>query len=80
MTDVGDILTINREVIAEDGSLIFKEGQKVEVRNIWFDAAHYSRRDPFRWIPKKLKGVRLVGHRGIWFTRLFKELNNEPKV
>ena len=73
MTDVGDILTVNSEVIAEDGSIVFKDGQTVEVRELWVEEAHYSRLYPDIWVPEKLKGVKLVGQRGIWFTRMFKE-------
>lgn len=75
MTEKGDELTVNHEIFRESGEIVFAGGEKVIVRDVWIEEAHYSRLYPDVWVPEKLKGVMLVGYYGIWKPMTFKELN-----
>ncbi len=74
MIEMGDTLTINHEIFKESSEIVFEGGEKVIIRDVWIEEAHYSRLYPNIWIPEKLKGIMLVGYYCIWKPETFKEL------
>ena len=77
MIKIGDILTVDREIIGNDGKIIFEENQKVEVRDVWVENGRWSNLCPDIWIKEKINGIMLVNVYGIWFPTMFKELKKE---
>lgn len=76
MIEIGDTLTIDHEIIGNDGRIIFEENQKVRVRDTWIVEGRWSRLCPDIWIEAKLRGIFIEGVYGIWLIRAFKELKN----
>ena len=77
MIEIGDTLTIDHQIIGCDGRIIFEPDDKVVVRDLWIQKAHWLRTCPDIWIPDKLLGVMLVDFYGIWKPEAFKELKND---
>ena len=74
MAEIGDVLTLNREIIGADGSIVFEKGDKVTVRGFWKEPARWSSQYPTTWIPEKIKMIKLEERRGLWRPEIFKEL------
>ncbi len=76
MVNIGDILTVDHEIINICGEILLAENQKVEVRDLFINDGHWSRLCPDIWIPPKLLGVIIVGEYGIFLPQVFKELKD----
>lgn len=74
MVEIGNILTIDHEIIDNNGRIIFEENQKVKVRDTWIMEGQWSKLYLSIWIEPELRGIYIEGVYGIWFPSAFKEL------
>lgn len=72
MLKAGCELTVKHEVIGASGAIIFKEGEKVKVRELEVKEAFYGKKTGV-YYPKEITGVKLEGKYGIWFPNMFQE-------
>lgn len=68
----GDELTFDHDIINHSGEILFTKGQKVKIREVWKDDAHWSNIYNI-WIPENIHGFKLEDHYGIWLLDCFKE-------
>lgn len=80
MIKAGDILTVRCEVITLSGLILLQEGDKVVVRDVVIEPAHYSNLCPDLWIPPRLRGVFLEDREGVWLPSTFYEYLIGEKV
>lgn len=70
--EIGDELTIDHNIIDSGGCILFTEGQKVIIREVWKDEAKWSNFYNM-WMPEKTHGFKLVDHGGLWLVDCFEE-------
>ena len=76
MIKTGDILTIATEVIGISGEIIFTEGQKVEVEEVFLTGNYYGRSTGI-YYPEKINCIKVKDQYGVWLSRTFKELRDD---
>ena len=74
--EIGSVLTFAHEVVGESGIIRFTKGQKVIVERFAYTGGYYGKMS-HKYYPKKISGVKLADHEGIWFPSNFVELINQ---
>lgn len=69
---VGSVLTINGEIISNSGKILYKSGDKVVVSEVIKGGGYWGKVSGC-WIDKRIDGVKLKNHHGIWNLSCFKE-------
>ena len=62
----GDYLTFKNEIISLSGQILFKEGQKVKIRDIEYREPFFGKNTGF-YYPKKISAIKLEQHYGVVF-------------
>ncbi len=69
-------LTVKHDVLCISGTLLFQKGEEVKVAELQTRKGYYGSQSGV-WYPEKITGVKIKGRYGIWFPRMFEELNSE---
>ncbi len=76
---IGDILTVNCDVIDISGCIIFRCNQKVEVDEVLKKEPFWGKMSGV-YYPEEITGIKLVNTYGIWSLKTFKETSNNTKI